>query len=203
MDERITFHEFTGSAAETLAHLVSLQQDLVFASEAAELAQQALAENPENSLISHLYSSAVIAYSRAFVSGRRNGLTETYVESIGPGALEAHRYIRRIRDQHIAHQVSPFETVKIGIAVDTADPDHPDYGVAHLGIRRLTDDVNGVGNIIRLCAALIQRLEPEIVEARQSVLREAADLSVDQIASLPVLAVEAPAPVIDSSPPRS
>lgn len=68
-------------------------------------------------LVSHgLWAAALVAYSRCFGTGVRTW----FDESIFGGeedVLREHRYYKNIREKHLAHSVSSFESFASGIEV--------------------------------------------------------------------------------------
>lgn len=180
--------EITGPEAKKLASLLAVNADLTASARAATRLGRVLEAieaggDVDREDLGHLsealYTAALISYARAFATGRRSGLSEHDFTGADPLALSAHRRFMKIRDQHIAHNVLPFEEVKIG-AVLTLPGQGTDevIGIVEMMIRRQTDAVSGVTNLLILIEMLQTRLSTLIEEQGSRVLDEARALDV-------------------------
>lgn len=193
----------TSPEAERLAHLSSLAHDLNDAKGTAELLRDELArtDDPNTRLVQALYTSAVVSYARAFNSGRRSkSISEFDFAALSPEALAAHRYILKVRDQHIAHQVLPFEEIKVGLALN-ADRTAV-AGVAVLGVKRMTDNLAGVDSLIALIDVMLVQLNALLEAQHDTVLEFAETLDVATLQSLPPMRITIQAIDVPNTPPR-
>lgn len=212
-EQMLPAYELPGPEARKLASLVAVVADLESARRAAirlfdllrtEAAAREAGEpvgDESGHLGEALYTAALITYSRAFASGRRIGLTEMEFDGID-GALEVHRYFRRMRDQHIAHNVLPFEEIKIGAVLGPDDDRGGEQvqSIVTLSARRLTDDADGIANFIRLIELVKEKVALRMEPQGLLVQAEANALGTEAIRQLPTLSYTAPSMPSDDRP---
>lgn len=123
---------FKHPGKEPLEHLLSIRGDLVRASNAlTSLIDQAEMFGGGGLLAEAVFTLAIVAYVRCFASGRRKGLSQELFNG-EPQLLAAHKEIKSIRDQHIAHAVGVLENLLVLVAAD--DQDSEARGVGSLGV---------------------------------------------------------------------
>lgn len=198
--------ELVNEESAALAHLVSIRQDFLDARSNCELLIALLDENEHQSdsgrgIEQALYTAIVVSYSRAFATGRRPGLSETDLGHLPPGALLVHRYIRKVRDQHVAHSVLPYDEVKVGIVLSADDPEPKVLGSGFLLLRRISDEASDIRNIRNLIDLFLARLEPLISEQQDRYEASARTLNAEQLHSLPMLETTIQSVSVSEHPP--
>jgi hypothetical protein len=205
--------EMTGPESAKMARLLSIGQDLADAHQSCVLLIDELAkpEHFDNGIIGGrddnyaqaLYTQAVISYSRAFASGRRSGLNESDLAGIAPEALAAHRYFRRVRDQHIAHSVLPFEDVRVGVALNSLnEAEAKILGVSWMAIRRTSDERDGIRNLMTLIEILIAKINSQLAEQEKLVIVEAEQIGAGELRKRAPMMITVQTVDIDNGPPR-
>lgn len=200
-------YELKTPAAERLAHLISLAQDLIDARSHALMLRDELiridtaGEDSDSKLSQALFTSAVITYNRAFATGRRSGLSEADFAAVDPVALQAHRWFVQVRDRHIAHQVLPLEEVRIGIAMDPSS-DPVEVGIASLSMKHQATDVQGTETLVQLINVLLSRLRELTNLQEEIVLKEAQAMDPSEVVKLPTLRIDVQEIPLDQGPAR-
>ncbi len=160
--------------ARELADLLTIRADLEFVAEAADRLAGLLDKEPLDGVIAKaLQSAALIAYVRCFTSGKRFGLTEQTLDRGPEGAREYHRYLKDMRDKHIAHSVSPFERMAVG-AVLSVDEDAVE-GVAQFHMQHITFDKEGAIQLARYARQLSTVLNADGKKLTEDVQRKASE----------------------------
>lgn len=96
--------------AATLADLHGVAWDLRNARDWAKvLLARIFATPPELNFIEPLSVAVAVMYSRPYVTGVRQRLTDSDLAAFTPEQREAHERLRAYRDKHVAHSVNAFE----------------------------------------------------------------------------------------------
>ncbi len=188
-EDKLPVFKFESDEAMKLADVVSISQDLTFVIEATDRLLKLMQENNQDHvLIRSLWSAALVAYVRCFTSGRRFGLNKEIFLATDGGET-THQYFKDVRDKHIAHSVSPFEEVQIGL-VPSKHPDECVSGVAMLSAFRLTDDVHNIEELGRLARYTRQIIERKGKQLETKVLEEGQSLSKAALNKLPQIRIQ-------------
>jgi hypothetical protein len=75
-------------------------------------------EDADSCIAETLWAGALVMYARCFGSGNRSRLSKDDGISTGPEAISIHENLIAQRNKHIAHSVSPFEQIKVGMIVN-------------------------------------------------------------------------------------
>ena len=189
---RVDFEE-----AQLLADMDSVRQDLSFVIEFGKrLVSLSKEGSDDHVLIRCLWNAALVAYVRCFSTGKRRfGLKEAMVAGLPGDPVGFHRWLKNMRDKHVAHAVNPFEEVSIGLVLSQSDkPERSVLGVARLSKSWLTPDVQGIENLVKFAQFLIRETDDKCKEAEASVLNRGNSLPIDQLYELPLLKTVAPGP---------
>ena len=136
-------------------------------------------EGDDGLLANALQEAALIAYARCFGTGKRFGLTEENIAKGPPGALAYHRYLKDMRDKHIAHSVNPFEQTAVGVILDPTSSTI--QGVAHFHMRHIAFDKEGAEQFARYVRALRTVLSADGQRLSELVQDEARRLPLDEL----------------------
>jgi hypothetical protein len=156
----------------------------------------------ETDLQQALFTAAVVTYSRASNSGKRQNyrVTESMVLEVGGDqALALHKYLKSLRDKHIAHSINPFEKVDFGVIIG---PDRAVVGtlVTHIAITGW--EVNDLRRFQAHVDALRKRVDAELDELQDTALAAARSTSIDEMEGQPRLNF-VPHPPEDVDQPRT
>lgn len=179
-------------AAQALADLASIFNDLQTVLRCCERLVQELAGRPDDVVVEGVWTTALISYARCFTGGDRGmGLTEDDVRSTAlPGeVLEWHKVLRQLRKHYADPAKNPRERFQVGAATDAAG--HVN-GIAITSIPHPPlDEVT-----IRQTGALAYRLsvvvDQRITEHQERVLTAANAMSPDDLRRLELIEVSSP-----------
>lgn len=161
--------------AERLADLAGILWDLKKAREFAQLLRDEFSKpQPNWSLVEPLSISAVVMYSRPFLSGLRLRLDETALKILTREQREAHNYFRSYRDKHVAHSVNIFEE----------NTPRADYCVERVKEEGITGISYGTSRIVGLSSADLEAL---IDLTRVLEVHVEGQISVEQDRLLPIV----------------
>ncbi len=186
-----------GPHAARLADLASVLQDLRFVIGSCDRLEPLVADDADSDpvLVRALWSSAVVAYSRCFATGKRLGLSEADVEAVEGDALKVHNYFREMRDKHIAHSVNPFEEIKVGALLGNDDDGNFGVvGVGYIAMSHVSGTPEGVNNLRLLSTQLAKRVSELGEDATTEVLAEAQTLDIEELRARKPMRVTASGP---------
>jgi hypothetical protein len=186
-------------SARRLADLVATYQDLEFVSACAHrvLDEQSKGSAGDDVLIEGMWTAALIAYARCFNTGLRSvGLTDDTITEVGLAGDPAgfHRYLRDMRDKHLAHSVNPFERVAVGIGLAHEGAPPAILGVALLRLRLTSEMPETVEHLLGLVDALQLWLGDRIDSQRAAVRQEAEVRDLNELYARPRMKVTAAGP---------
>jgi hypothetical protein len=183
-------------SAQELIDLTSIFQDLGFVVACCDRLLDPLeSSDRDNVLAQALWSAALVAYVRCFGSGKRVGLDASFLEQVGlEGEVQAwHRYLRNMRDKHIAHSVNPFETILVGaVLTPSGKRDRKVEGIAVLALKHLTAADQGVYQLRQLAKALKRKVDERCQAQRGKVQADAEALDIRELDESPPVRIYAP-----------
>jgi hypothetical protein len=191
--------EMKSPSSKNLADCASVLQDLRFVQECCQRLAAVLT-GPEDQrdgvVLKALWTAALVAYARCFSSGKRLGLQNDDVEDLPfEGVVEFHEWLMGMRNKNLAHSVSPFELVKVGVIVNSAASAPSEVqGVVTLSMQHWFPSVDGVKELGILANALDRVTSEKAQELEKAVLEAARKLTADELAKLPALRTTAPGP---------
>ncbi|WP_236791469.1 hypothetical protein [Amycolatopsis sp. GM8] len=121
INEPVTVRRLATPAAQALADLASIFNDLQTVLRCCERLVAELAGRPDDVVVEGVWTTALISYARCFTTGNRGvGLTEDDVRSVTlPGeVLEWHKVLRRLRKHYADPAQNPRERFQVGAATD-------------------------------------------------------------------------------------
>lgn len=111
-------YPFQVPEAKRLASLAGADTDMAAVVEYCERLEENWQDLGFDSLVMDAFSTAaVVRYGRCFKSGVRDRLPEAALDTARPALREAHRYVIKLRDMHIAHSVNPFEENEVSVQI--------------------------------------------------------------------------------------
>jgi hypothetical protein len=191
INEPATVRRLATPAAQALADLASIFNDLQTVLGCCERLVRELAGRPDDVVVEGVWTTALISYARCFTSGNRGmGLTEDDVRSLSlPGeVLEWHQVLRRLRKHYTDPGKNPRERFEVGAATD---------GEGHVGGIAITSlpqppldevTVRQTGALAYQLSALVDQ---RITEHQKRVLSAASALSPDELRRLELIEVDA------------
>lgn len=187
---------------DSLYKFLGISEDMKFSAECFEkLAKSLEVEDPDNLLWIErqaFFSAAAIAYSRCFGSGVREKLDTNILDLLPqdkPGAArEVHKFITNMRDKHIAHSVSPFESVMVAGRVDWPEPDNPLVTVGWMTMVGLPIGVELARSCRDLARCIVNHLTDEIRLTQEAIQEALKGESPEEIATRPVMQYQIPGP---------
>ena len=185
-----------GPEAAELAALSAVSDDVQHVLACCERLVTALAQprlpaaggDPDAALIEALWTSALLAYARAFAP-RPGGLTTADLEALElPGDVVGfHELLLRLREQYGSVDANPRESCSVGVV---EGEDGGPVGVAVLAAPLPLVDQEAARQLGRLAFALNSRVDLRMDEAQARVLQRARELSSADLAALPLVRVE-------------
>jgi hypothetical protein len=189
--------KIVGEKAHKLGDLALHALDLRFAADCLA----AINEGPTDFMQDVLWRSAILHYTKCFSSGVRRALKQgpIYKDEV-PEALEAWKWFLDLRNKHVAHDVSAFNTTEVGAVVNDPTESHKIAKVACAIFRVVTLDNGAFGNL-----DLLIRRAREWVDLEQDQLCDAitVDLEKENHESLmrrPNLQYNPPASILQGRP---
>lgn len=174
--------------SEALAHLSAVFDDLQYALRCCEHLVSALA-NPDPALVEALWTGALVAYARCF-SSRNKILTAEDIDKLEleGDARGFHDLVLRLRDLYASRHVNPRETYTIGAAQAN---DGALMGVAVVSAPLPIVEETAVRQLGRVAYGLSGLIDARMQEAQNTVLGKARELSVAELAKLPLVHLNA------------
>ena len=174
------------AGSDELHHVLACCERLV-----AALAPPRLASaggGPDAALVEALWTSALLAYARAFAP-RAGGLGAADLEALDlPGDVGGfHELLLRLREQYGSTDVNPRERSSVGVV--EGDDGRP-AGVAVLAAPLPLVDSEAARQLGRLAFALHSRVDLRMQEVQAAVLQRAQDLTPEELAALPLVRVD-------------
>lgn len=172
------------------ADLLSIQQDLAFASQAAgRYSVLHQSENQDGLLLRALWGASVVAYRRCFTTGRGHGLIkrtrlvvpQTAVDSLRSDLQEVHQLAMKEANEHVAHRVDDkFSQMPISLLFQNDASGAAEVaGIALLGaiyIGPLPDQAELLGELTdqlgTAISAMAQAKQAEILARASALLSE-------------------------------
>ncbi|UIJ56902.1 hypothetical protein LWP59_22325 [Amycolatopsis acidiphila] len=191
INEPATVRRLVTPAAEALADLASIFNDLQTVLRCCERLVRELAGRPDDVVVEGVWTTALISYARCFTGGARGmGLTEDDVRSIElPGeVLEWHKVLRQLRKHYADPATNPRERYEVGAATSA---DGRVGGIAITGVPQPPLDevtVRQTGALAYRLSALVDR---RISEHQERVLAAANALSPADLGRLELIEVSA------------
>ena len=181
---RVDFDE-----AVELANWLGINIDLAFV--CATCDRLLVTDKEDLVLVRALTTAAFVAYARCFKGneGVRVGLDETDLAGMGD-VLGLHRYVVDMRDKHIAHSVSPFEQVVIGVA----ELEDQKTAVTHLAVQWGGLLSQNIREFKKMATFLIKAVATRIDDAHAKVHTKFRTLTPEQVLALPPAEFKAPDP---------
>jgi hypothetical protein len=186
-----------GPEAAELVALAAVSDDVQHVLGCCERLVTALAQprlspaggDPDAALIEALWTSALLAYGRAFAAAGAGGLTKADLEALElPGDVVGfHDLLLRLREQYGSLDVNPRESCSVGVV---EGEDGNPAGVAVLAAPLPLVDQEAARQLGRLAFALNSRVETRMQEAQARVLQRARELSPQELAALPLVRVD-------------
>ena len=154
--------------------------------------------DPDPVLIEALSTAALVRYCRNFTSGIREKLKIEILLTATPEEVVLHERLRKIRDKHVAHPVNQQEVDALYLIVDEShDVDYPVLGLSSYLSASLPLTLVEAQLTRGFCVKWITQLQNQLVEEKLRLQPFAAQLSRDQILSLPIDEPE-PNPNVDA-----
>jgi hypothetical protein len=186
-----------GPEAEALAALAAVSDDVRHVLACCERLVTALAPprlppaggDPDAALVEALWTSALLAYARAFAP-QAGVLTTADLEALGlPGDVVGfHDLLLRLREQYGSADVNPRERSSVGVV--EGDDGSP-VGVAVLAAPLPPVDAEAARQLGRLAFALHSRVDLRMEQVQAQVLQRARGLGREQLAALPLVRLDA------------
>jgi hypothetical protein len=179
-------------AAQALADLAAIFNDLQTVLRCCERLVAELAGGPDDVVVEGAWTTAVISYSRCFTSGHRGmGLTEEDVEglSLQGEVLEWHKVLRQLRKHYADPAQNPRERFEVGAVQDS---DGKASGIAITSTPQPTLDEISVRQTGALAYQLSELVDKRITEHQARVLVAANAMSKMDLNKLPVIDVSMP-----------
>ena len=172
----------TGPEEGRVADMVSVVADLTFARDAARTYAGATSSDPKplpDLVCRALWSSAVIAYRRAFNSGRGHIVTQgkrhvpdhaALVDLLSTEQRDADELARSTADKHIAHRVSDLEQIQV-FAVLAPPPMPPAVlGVANFHAHYLGPEPRTALALAEVCDVFMANLQEGELQIRSDMV---------------------------------
>jgi len=185
-----------GPEAAELAALATVSDDVHHVLACCERLVTALAPprlgpgggDPDAALVEALWTSALLAYARAFAP-RAGVLTAADLGALGlPGDVAGfHDLLLRLREQYASVDVNPREQCSVGVV---EGEDGSPVGVAVLAAPLPLVDEEAARQLGRLAFALNGRVDARMQEVQAQVLQRARELSRQDLAALPLVHVD-------------
>jgi hypothetical protein len=144
--------------------------------------------SPDTALVEALWTSALLAYARAFAP-RAGVLTTEDLEALGlPGdVLDFHDLLLRLREQYGSYDANPRESCSVGVV---AGDDGTPVGVAVMATPLPLVDQEAAQQLGRLAFALNGRVDGRMQEVQARVLHRARELTQEELEALPLVRVD-------------
>lgn len=106
-----------------LADLRALEVELDMAMKLCDRARKIQIDTNDDAIfVDGLVTAALVKYVRCFQStGKRYGLSLENIESLPKDFIEAHNYLKDLRDKHVAHSVNGYEHCYVSAYIEIED----------------------------------------------------------------------------------
>lgn len=193
----VTARRLEGPEAAELAALAAVSDDVRHVLACCERLMTALAPprlgpaggDPDAALVEALWTSALLAYARAFAD-RAGVLTLADLDALElPGDVTGfHDLLLRLREQYGSADTNPREGCSVGVV--QGDDGQP-VGVAVMAAPLPLVDQEAARQLGRLAFALNSRVDLRMEEVQARVLARARELTQEELSSLPLVHVDA------------
>ena len=193
----VTARRLEGPEAAELAALAAVSDDVRHVLACCERLMTALAPprlgpaggDPDAALVEALWTSALLAYARAFAD-RAGVLTSADLDALElPGDVTGfHELLLRLREQYGSADTNPRESCSVGVV--QGDDGQP-VGVAVMAAPLPLVDQEAARQVGRLAFALNSRVDLRMEEAQARVLARARELSQEELSALALVHVDA------------
>jgi hypothetical protein len=170
-----TFVDFEQPEAFELSRLTSIEHDLRSARNLCTYLENQIALAPDGwppADITDAFSTAIVVrYSRAFVTGVRNGLGKRELTVLSQEQLDNHNRLRALRDKHIAHSVNAFENTRVQARYcleRVNDEGITSISAAHYRVFGLSQ--RDIENLKELCTCLLAHVDQLIDQEKKALL---------------------------------
>jgi len=182
--------------AKVLADLALIYQDLTRTMELCKRLEKLIDEDSQDSLlVESLWSSALIRYVRCFTAGKRYGLNPDILKDLPGEPLETHQWYKNLRDKNIAHSVSPYEQVEIGLVLSPNSAETKEVqGVATLAMTHVCTDRDGISQLGRLAGIVRKKVVEQAKDYEKKVLEAGKKLPIDELYKTATPRITAPSP---------
>ena len=170
----------TSKRAKRLSGLTQINFDINYAKERMESA----AEQKEIELEYVLWLTAITFYGRCFASakGRRVKLEQKHIEMFDSGAVEYHRSLIELRNEHIAHAgVSPYEDAGVMIVLNPEPKPRKVINIGHTVVRTNRISQEGMSKFVEHCEQLSKVLWGITNKLAQGVVDEYKEMDIDTL----------------------
>jgi len=153
------------------ADLLSIAQDLTFASAAARRLSTLDQVDDDGVLQRSLWGAAIVAYRRCFTNGRGHGFVKrsrlkvpkTTIDELGPTMREIHDLVLSEANQHVAHRVDDqLGQMPISLLFEVNESGNERaVGVVALGATRIgppTDQINMLSELADFLVGVVQEM---------------------------------------------
>jgi hypothetical protein len=196
-DSQLPVVRLEDKKARRLADLTGIYMDLSFTIDACKV----IMEFPEHEqdttrgllFREALWTSALISYARCFAPGKRYGLSEATLATLGEDYLEVHKVFLGLRNKHIAHSVNPFEQVEVGLVLsEEGAKDRMVEAIVVYGIKLAYLNRPAAIDLHNLAATLRNEIGRLANEAEEATLEDARRVQVEELYKKPRLQIRAP-----------
>jgi hypothetical protein len=171
--------------AAKLCDIAGMLDDIRQALKYVAVIEKQIADNFRDIVVlDGLASAAAVSYARCFTtSAVRDRLPRDFVESAPPGLQETHRYVRAMRNKHIAHSDNGYEHNYLSVRVALANGQPEKVEDATVESRRMVPFSDpDIPQLRTLFEWIEQRLLAMYEDERQVVLRVLKAIPVASIA---------------------
>ena len=188
--------------AKKLADLGAIVQDLGFTMKTCSRLKKLLKEKSQDSiLIESMWTAALIRYTRCFARGKRFGLTESIFDGLKGEPHKVHKMYIDLRNKHIAHSVSPFEQMEVGLILSPKNShERKIIGVATMSMRHISPDVEGVHQLGLLAKVLLKKVCELAKQHEEKTLEAGRTIPIDDLYKRARPRMVAPGPELTNKP---
>jgi hypothetical protein len=189
INEPTTVRRLATPAAEALADLASIFNELQTVLRCCERLVRELAGRPDDVVVEGVWTTALISYARCFTTGSRGmGLTEDDVRSTSlPGEVLAwHKVLRQLRKHYADPAKNPRERFGVGAATDAGGQVN---GIAITSIPQPPLDEVTIRQTGALAYQLSILVDQRITEHQERVRTAANAMSPDELRRLDLIEV--------------
>jgi len=138
----------------------------------------------------------VVAYTRCFSKGKRFGLATEDVQKLPlhGAVMKFHKWIIEERSKLTAHSANPFEVAKVAAALSAPEEKKRRVeGIVIFATSHIVIDDVGVRQLGGLASELAKQTAEKAQEQQEVVLKDAQELSIESLYSIPPLRTWPPA----------